>query len=242
MGLLTVRVAIGLGGAVADRNVALRSISQQPFGHVLLAILMVGLVVYALWSLVRALFDPEHEGHDAGGAVTRLGYAAVAVSYGALALAAGRQALGGSGGQSSDATAQDWTARLLNLSFGPALVVLLGVVALGVAALFFRRAFTASFQKRLALGSLNHRVWSAVILVGRCGHGALGVVFAIVGVFFIVAALRHNPGEAKGLGGALWEVARQPYGDVLLGVVALGLFAYGLYSLAQARYRRIGSA
>ncbi len=82
MGLLTVRVAAGLGGAPADRNSALRAISEQPFG--LLAVLAIGLAGYALWNLIRAALDPEHEGHDAKGMLTRLGYVAVGVSYGVL--------------------------------------------------------------------------------------------------------------------------------------------------------------
>jgi Domain of Unknown Function (DUF1206) len=41
------------------------------------------------------------------------------------------------------------------------------------------------------------------------------------------------------LGGALVAVAQQPYGPWLLGVVALGLVAYGLFCLSQALYRRV---
>src|SRR5947209_10536326 len=241
MGLLTVRVAAGLGGAPTDRNGALRAVSVQPFGRTLLAVLAIGLAGYALWNLVRAALDPEHEGHDGKAMLTRLGYAAVGVSYGTLALVAARQVLGsGSSGQTSDATSQDWTARLLGLPFGPALVILVGLVVLAVAALLFHRAYTAHFQQRLDLAALNGQTRTWVVRAGRCGYGALGVVFTIVGIFFVVAALRHNPGDAKGMGGALWELAHQPFGNVLLGLVALGLAAYGLYSFAQARYRRIG--
>lgn len=71
---------------------------------------------------------------------------------------------------------------------------------------------------------------------------ALGVVFGIVGVFLIVAAVRNNASAAKGLGGPLQELARQPYGHVILGIVAIGLIAYGLFSFTQARYRRLGTA
>ena len=48
-----------------------------------------------------------------------------------------------------------------------------------------------------------------------------------------------NDGQAVGLGGALQKVAEQPYGQILLGVVAVGLCMYGLYSLVQARYGRL---
>ncbi len=64
-------------------------------------------------------------------------------------------------------------------------------------------------------------------------------MFGIVGVFVIVAALQFDPSEATGLGGALQELLRQPFGSWILGVVALGLVAYGLLMLAVARYGRI---
>ncbi len=35
-------------------------------------------------------------------------------------------------------------------------------------------------------------------------------------------------------------LAHQPFGPVLLGIVALGLIAYGVYSFVEARYRRVG--
>jgi hypothetical protein len=45
--------------------------------------------------------------------------------------------------------------------------------------------------------------------------------------------------EARGLDGALLELSQAPYGGILLGAVAVGLFAYALYCFVQARYRRI---
>ncbi len=243
IGSLSTKVALGDGGTTTDRNGALRAIYTQPFGKVLLAVVALGLVGYALWSFVQALVDPEQQGTDGKGLAARLGFAAVGLSYAVLALAALQLALGtGNGGKSSDTTTQDWTAQLLALPFGPFLVVLVGLVVLGVAGYLFYRAYTAEFQKHLALAQLDAQGRQGIVTLGRCGYGALGVVFGIVGVFFIIAALRHNAGAAKGLGGALRELARQPYGHVVLGIVALGLIAYGLFSLAQARYRQFGPA
>jgi len=63
-----------------------------------------------------------------------------------------------------------------------------------------------------------------------------------IGIFLIVAAVQHDVSKAKGLDGVLLELAHQSFGQVLLGVVAIGLFAYGIYSLVEARYRRIGTS
>jgi len=66
-----------------------------------------------------------------------------------------------------------------------------------------------------------------------------GVVFLVIGVFLTQAALQTNPDEARGLGGALSTLAAQPFGPYLLGLVAFGLVARGLFMFVVARYRRI---
>ena len=45
--------------------------------------------------------------------------------------------------------------------------------------------------------------------------------------------------EARGLGGALATLAQQPFGPWLLGLVATGFVLYGLFTMIQARYRRL---
>jgi choline-glycine betaine transporter len=74
---------------------------------------------------------------------------------------------------------------------------------------------------------------------GRFGLAARGVVIGVAGGFVIVAALRFDPSEATGLGGALQTLLQSPFGSWILGAVALGLVAYGLLMLAVARYGSI---
>ncbi|HEX8034700.1 MAG TPA: DUF1206 domain-containing protein [Ktedonobacterales bacterium] len=240
IGALAAKAALGRGGAMTDRNGAIQAIYQQPFGKFLLAIVTIGLFGYALWSWIQAALDTENKGHGIKGVVARLGYAVVGFSYAGLALAALQLVLDkGSGGKSSDANAQDWTARLLHAPFGVALVVLVGFVALGLALRQANYAYTARFKQRLNLLGVSAQARTGIIVLGRWGMAALGVVFAVVGFFLISAALRHDPHQAKGLGGALQTLAGQPFGPFLLGVVAIGLIAYGVYSLVEARYRRM---
>jgi Domain of Unknown Function (DUF1206) len=61
----------------------------------------------------------------------------------------------------------------------------------------------------------------------------------MVGVFLIKAAIDFNPNTAVGIDGALAKLAHNSYGPFLLGLVAAGLIAFGLYSLSDVRYRRI---
>jgi hypothetical protein len=58
-------------------------------------------------------------------------------------------------------------------------------------------------------------------------------------VFLVKAAVDYKANEAIGLDGALAELYYQAYGPWLLGAVALGLMAFGLFSISGARYRRM---
>lgn len=77
-------------------------------------------------------------------------------------------------------------------------------------------------------------IWS-----GRFGLAARGVVFALIGLFLVQAAFFVSPCRAQGLDGALLAIASSPYGPYLLIVVALGLIAFGIYSILCARWMRV---
>lgn len=241
IGVLATQLAIGRGGSATDQKGALQAIYEQPLGKGLMIVVAIGLLGFALWSLIQAIFDTEGKGKKAKGIVGRIGYAVVGVSYGLLALAAFRLTLGaGDAGQNSTDSAQSWTAKLLEQPFGVALVVLAGLLVLAVAGYLFYKAYSAKFRQKLGLASLNPSVRKAVIFVGRFGNAALGVVLAIVGLFLAIAAFQHDPQNAKGLDGVLQTLLHQPFGPFLLGIVALGLASYGAYSFVEARYRRLG--
>lgn len=240
VGWLALRAAVASEGTATDKQGALATVAQEPLGVMLLVAVAVGLFAYAAWSLVRAVFDPERRGHDAGGLVARIGNAVASVSYGGLAVAAANLAIGsGTAGKGSDASTQDWTAHLLSVPLGSVLVIAVGVVLFGLAGTEFVRAYTASFRKHLSLGGLQSgpRLW--IVRTARMGLIARGVVFALIGLFLIQAARHQDAGEAVGLGGALQKLAEQPYGQTLLGLVAAGLVMYGLFSFVEARYRRL---
>jgi Domain of Unknown Function (DUF1206) len=243
IGFLAAKLAIGQGGAATDQRGALHTIYDQPLGKFLLLVVAIGLLAFALWSFIQAIYDTEGKGSKAKGIMARIGYAAAGIAYAALAFGAFQIATStGSGGNSSSTSTQDATAKLLQLRFGVPLVVIVGLVVLGVAFYLFTTAYKAKFQNTLNLATLSAQVKKAIIFLGRLGYGALGVVFTLIGFFMIVAALQFNPQQAKGLDTALSELLHLPLGPVLLGIVALGLIAYGAYSFVEARYRRLGRA
>ena len=79
----------------------------------------------------------------------------------------------------------------------------------------------------------------AFTAIGVFGHLARMVVFGLVGYGLIKAAQDYDPQQAIGLDGALNQLAHDSYGPGVLGVVAVGLIGFALYSIADARYRKI---
>jgi hypothetical protein len=68
--------------------------------------------------------------------------------------------------------------------------------------------------------------------LARAGYVAYGVVYVLIGVLAVQAALGGG-GGATGQEGALRSILLAPLGRVLLGTVALGLLAYAAWRLFQ---------
>jgi hypothetical protein len=197
------------------------------------------MAAYAIWRIVQAVKDTENKGSDAKGIARRIGYAVIGVIHIGLAYSA-TQLIFGSGGKSrGDAAPKEWTATLLAQPFGQWLVGAVGLGFIAFAIFQFYKAFTAKFSENLKTNEMSEKTKTFAIRTGQAGLSARGVVFGIIGVFLILAAVHSNAGEARGLSGALRALEQQSFGQWVLGVVALGLIAYGLYMLVLARYRRI---
>ncbi|MBD2335570.1 DUF1206 domain-containing protein [Calothrix sp. FACHB-156] len=238
VGLLAAQVAFGTGGRTTDTKGALQTLVEQPFGQILLALVAIGLIGYVLWRFVEAIKDPEHKGNDAKGLAQRIGYAINGFIYVGLASSAVKILLGSGGSGNSNST-QDWTARLLSQPFGQWLVGTGGAFVIGLGFYQFYKAYSTKFQKEFNLNQLSNKERKWVIGICRFGLVARGIVFCIIGWFFIQAATQSNAQAAGGLDEALQTLAQQPYGPWLLGFVALGLIAYGIYMVIKARYSQL---
>jgi hypothetical protein len=162
-----------------------------------------------------------------------------ACAYGALAFATGKLAMG-EAMRSGESSTQDKTQWLMSQPFGRWLVAAVGVIIAGVALYQFHQALRCGFARRLRGGELTaaQQTWS--VRAGRLGHAARGVAFALIAWFFLQAGLHSDASEAGGLAQALNTLSRQPYGPWLLATVGAGLGLFGVYSVVEARYRRIG--
>lgn len=241
IGGLALQLALGNGGATTDTKGAVQYLASSPLGKILLWPLALGLLGFVIWRFVQAVMDVDGAGTGKKGMVKRVAHGISGVLYAILLVATLRVLLGGgsSGGGSS---AEDWTGKLMSAPFGQALVAVVGLVILGYGVKEAYRGFKKKFVRKLALDGIAARKSKWVCEVSRYGLIARGFVFGVMGVFLLQAAISANPQEASGLGEALSRLASQPFGTILLAVVALGLVAYAAYALVEARYRRLGAA
>ena len=234
IGLLAIKLALGDGGTTTNQQGALETIAHQPFGKVLLVLAACGLAGYSLWRLTRAALGHGPEDSDSG--FDRVAALGSGIVYGILCAIAVEILLGsGSGSGNTQKTA----SGVLGWPGGPWIVGIAGAVLIGVGGYQAYRGVSRDFLEDSKSERMGPWVRRWIVFIGVFGHLARAVVFGLVGVFLIKAAVDYNPNKAVGLDGALAKLQHQSYGSFLLGIVAAGLIAFALYSWSDARFRRI---
>ena len=239
IGLLAIRIASGEKDEAATSEGAVAWVAQQPFGKFLLVALTVALFALALWRFLCAVMGDPVEGSEPK---DRLKYAVLGVVYLLLAITtlgvtianwtgsgvtAGSEESGDEGSQQAASALFDWPG-------GRWLVGILGVAVIGYAGYnFYKQVVRKKFAERLDAGE-----GSWVVRLGLVGYTAQSLVYAVVGYFFIQAAIAFKSTTAKGPSGALIELADTAGGKVLLWIIAIGLFAFGVFCIAEAKYRK----
>lgn len=232
IGAIALQIAGGQGGE-ADQSGAIGAVAAKPGGVILLWAGAAACAALALWMLSEAFFEGRSQSQPRKKlqkAATAVGKAVV---FGFLAFTFAVFAAGGS--KSSSQSASDFTAKLMSAPAGVVLLVAVGLAIIGAGAFYAYKGFTRKFMEDLENPG-NAR--TAVEWIGSIGYPAKGVVLAVVGVLVIVAAVTADPSKSSGLDGGLKTLGSQPYGTVLLAVIAAGLVCYGVYSMARARYGR----
>lgn len=238
MGFLALRIALAQpGGKATDLSGSLVWLIGNPLGKLVLIVTIIGLVAYSIWGFVRAIFDPLHRGRDAKGIAARIGFVTSAMSYLTVALFA-LQILAGQGSASHDTT-QKMVSTLLTNPLGGVVTIVIGIFALAIGIGQFIEAYRATFKNDLKAGEMSQSERELAIGLGRFGMAARGVTFLVIGWFLIQAGIHHDPGKATGFGGAFLFLLAQPYGHLLVGIIALGFVALGLHSFACARWVRL---
>lgn len=239
-GLLAIDITRGGSGGTSSTQGAIERVVGQSYGRFLLILLVVGLVALVVWKGTQAIAGDPVEGSETS---DRVKFAIKAAVYAGAAVAAvsvlvanwdssssGSQSGGGGGSQQATATVLEWPGgRFIVIGVG------LGVLAYAGYEIY-KYAVNADFMQRLR--SFDDSTERLIETSGRVGYGAKGVITAVVGVFFVVAGVQHDPSEATGISGALQELADESWGTALLWFVGIGLILFAAFSLAEAALRR----
>jgi hypothetical protein len=234
--VLTFQLALsgGMDADQASKQGAMQSLVDKPFGGALLVTIVIGLFAYAAYRLL-AVFVPTDD-DDAKKVAKKIGHLASAVAYAVFAVQGISVLMGKNKG--GDTTQKTWSAVLLSSTLGTLLLLAVGIGFIAFGAWQVRRAVKRSFLDKMDCpsGTLLNR--QNVGRIGVVGLLARAAVAALLGLFVVIAVIRHDPNEVRGLDGALRSVIDSPGGPAALVVTALGLAAYGVFALVCARCRR----
>lgn len=240
VGVMASLFALGRGGGdQASQTGAIDALAAQSYGKVIVGVLAIGLALHGLWQLLAAFTGDPVEGD---GAKERAKFSAKAVIYLGLAgvsasklVSAGSSGGGGGGGGGTDQA----SSMILGLPGGVWIASAIGLVIVGIGIYeIVRHGRDATFMERIGRTDGTQHVRTNVRRAGRLGYTALGIVSVITGGFFVVAAVQHDPSQSKGMSEAFQSMKDTPWGPWLLGFVAVGVVLYGVFCLAEARYRR----
>jgi hypothetical protein len=248
LGYLVARIALGaLDGAGTQHQASgpgvAQAIAQQNGGQAVLVVLAVGLLLYALFSLVDALLHHDAESPAAkrwgDRALSGWGFVVYGLFSGYCFVTAASPPKGPTAPKSHQQDTQ-WSARVLGWPGGQFWLALLGFVLLGIAAFLLSRTARRSFRDRLPREDMGPWTWRLAIVLGTSGYFGRALLFGVVGWYVVGAAIEDDPHHGQGVDGSVRLLARSTAGPPLLWVVAIALMLYGLYMFVEARYRRVG--
>jgi uncharacterized membrane protein len=233
IGWVAILIAFGQGSHQADQQGALQLLAGKPYGIAWLWLLAFGFAGYALWRLSEAVYGVPGEGTGIG---PRLKSLIRAVIYAFFSYLTFKVISGKAGNQASQQ--QDVTATVMHHTGGRLLVGLVGLIIVIAGLALVVEGLRRKFMKHLRTSQMSRRTRRTVERLGMVGTTARGLVFALAGVLVIDAASTFNPSKA-GLDQALLTLRNQPFGVVLLFLAAVGLIVFGIYGLAEARWRKV---
>ena len=237
IGILAIEAAILPEHKAAGTYNALKHLSTQPLGSVILCLLAITLLGYVLRRLLQAIIYPGHSsGFSFSSLLQRTGYILSSLSYAGVAYSA--LSIVFKLGKYNDHI-QEWVEQLFDRAIaGESIVFVVGIGVTGVGMGYLYGAYTGSYISQFTSSDIDSRLEYCARLMGKIGIAARGVAFIVTGLCLIVASLVSDSNLAGGLQNAFQVLAEQPLGWLWLGLIGTGFIAYGIYMFVAARYRR----
>ena len=100
------------------------------------------------------------------------------------------------------------------------------------------RAWSGEVDRSLDPAAMSRLARRLVAALARVGLAARAVTFGVLGMFLLLAAVHHDPGQARGLAGTFRDIRYVVYGQAVLAFLGVGFIANGVVELVRARFRR----
>jgi hypothetical protein len=218
-----------------DSEGALAALLGQPFGTALVWLVILGLAAHAAWRMLQAVFDTDGHGREPKALVVRAGLFVAGLSNLGLAFVA-LGMVSGSGGEGGGDPTGRWLAAAAGLGVAQAILGAVALAFAGAGGAMIWKGLKAGFEKYFHCPEDTMR-WLRPL--SRFGLLARGTVFVIIAALFVRGGLAYDAESAPGLQDAFRAIEGFDFGWLLLLAMGAGLFAFGLYSLAEARYRHV---
>lgn len=241
LGAIVFLAAVDLTPKARGAKAMLAAWADWPLGLVLVAAVAMGLLGFACWRALQAVFDADRHGTSPKALAVRIGQAISGLIYGGLGLWALEllDEVEDVGEADEEQAAHGAAASVLALPHGEILLLLAGAALLGVGLGNVIQGLKQDFAKRL---SCDDKVCRWVVPMAKMGYVARGLATMPAGIFLIEAGLDARSRDVRSWGEALQAVESQPFGSWVLALLALGLVAFGLFGLVEAAFRRIRPA
>lgn len=234
IGILAAMVAFGLGGDIKGKSGIVQFLHELPGGIILTTIGALGLLAYSLWQFYESAVDPSG-GEDEKRISTRIQFAYSGIFYAFIAFSFAKP-LFSNGGSSDDDTKKAALSQLQEKEWGIWVIWIIGI-GMALSAIWqFYLGISCKFMRQIDENPDSKNELTVVKQIGRYGYMARGVVFGIISFFIIRVSLASNASAFKGTEGALQYLLSLPYGNLLMGAVALGMLGFGIFCFMVARH------
>lgn len=210
----------------------LSQLETTAWGTIVLILIFLGAFAFAVWNVVDALYDLENYGVDGKAILVRTGKITTAVIYGAIGSVAFSLVFTGDN-RSGSSLISWWTAAVMSWPGGRWIVGLIGLIIIGTGAFFVINGWKEKYREHLQANRFTMD-WNWFL---KAGVVARGIIVAMIGMLFLQAALRADPGKAGGIGKAFSWLVEQPYGQGVVAAICVGLVAFALFCFVNAAYR-----
>lgn len=227
--------ANGGGGKQANAHGALTTISSKPGGLAAIAATAAGFLAFGVVRIWGAWRDDRPSMSQRAMTFVQ-GIFYVALTWVPLSYALGKHSTG------SEQQQHKTASGIIGLPAGRELLFALGLIIVGVCAHQIWTGIDQDYADGMEIDQSPAWVRCLVRASGTVGIPARAIVFFPTGIFFMIAAVQSDPRHADGLDKELASLARHAWGIAILGLVALGLATFAVYSFLETRYRSVTEA